>query len=184
MPTSGSVSLNGGHVAIYLVVENGETRELQRIAINKSDGTEGLPLGTQGAGTTYNPPTGGSDVLGYLSGIYAASIDTSDQGVVINGIRGREYETVAASQTGQVLGATGAAGDDLDGVLIVPANVTAGAVSIKDGAGSAITIFAGGTTSLSNLVPFYVPLGLRSVAGAWSITTGASVSAIGIGNFT
>lgn len=94
-----------------------------------------------------------------------------------------EYETVAASQTDQIMGATGGAGDYLTGVLIVPASTSPGAVSIKDGSGTAITIFAGGATSVSNLVPFFVPLGI--IAGTnWKITTGASVSAIGIGNFT
>lgn len=95
-----------------------------------------------------------------------------------------EYETVAASQTTQTLGATGGSGDYLKGVLIVPATTSPGAVSIKDGAGSAITIFTGGASSVSNLVPFMVPLGIYSGAGAWQVTTGANVSAIGIGNFT
>lgn len=95
-----------------------------------------------------------------------------------------EYETVAASQTDQALGATGATGDLLAGVLIVPASTSPGAVSIKDGAGSAITVFAGGASSLSNLVPFYVPLGVKSAAGAWSVTTGASVSVVAAGNFS
>jgi hypothetical protein len=58
-----------------------------------------------------------------------------------------EYETVAASQTDQVIGPTGATGDYLAGVLIVPATTSPGAVSIKDGAGSAIPIFTGGATS-------------------------------------
>lgn len=103
----------------------------------------------------------------------------------ISGVNGREYETVAASATDQVLGATGAAGDDLDGILIIPATTAAGAVSIKDGSGSAISIFAGGgTTALTTLIPFYVPIGARSTSGAWKVTTGANVSAIGFGNFT
>jgi hypothetical protein len=94
------------------------------------------------------------------------------------------YETVAASQTDQALGATGATGDFLLGVLIIPATVSPGAVSIKDGSGSAITIFTGGTTSVSNLVPFFVTLGIKSTGGAWKVTTGANVSAIGVGKFT
>lgn len=94
------------------------------------------------------------------------------------------YETVAASQTDQAMGATGAAGDYLAGVLIVPAGTSPGAVSIKDGSGSAITIFTGGASSISNLVPFFVPLGVISGSGAWKVTTGASVSAIGVGKFT
>lgn len=97
-----------------------------------------------------------------------------------------DYETVAASQTDQVLGATGATGDKLTGVLITPATTSPGAVSIKDGAGSAITIFVGGASSVSNLVPFFVPLGngIVSLAGAWKVTTGANVTVIGVGKFT
>lgn len=106
----------------------------------------------------------------------------ADTGVVANALAG-DYETVAASQTAQVLGATGATGDYLAGVLIVPATTSPGNVIILDSATS-ITIFTGGASSVSNLVPFMVPLGMISVSGAWSITTGANVSAIGIGSFT
>ncbi len=95
-----------------------------------------------------------------------------------------EFETVAASQTDQVMGATGATGDFLGAVLIIPATTSPGAVSIKDGAGSAITIFTGGATSVADLKPFSVPIAARSLSGAWKITTGAAVSAIGFGNFT
>lgn len=94
-----------------------------------------------------------------------------------------DYETVAASQTDQVLGATGATGDYLSALLIIPATTSPGAVSIKDGSGSAITVFTGGSSSVSNLVPFLIPLGMVSTGGAWKVTTGANVSAIGIGSF-
>jgi hypothetical protein len=97
---------------------------------------------------------------------------------------GADYETVAASQTDQPLGATGGAGDLLDSLLVIPATTSPGAVSIKDGGGSSITVFTGGATSVSNLTPFNVPLGLKSLAGAWKITTGANVSVIAKGNFT
>lgn len=96
-----------------------------------------------------------------------------------------EYETVAASQTDQILGATGAVGDYLAGLLITPTTTGAGSVSIKDGNGSSIAIFNTGT--LSNLVPFYVPLGIVTVNATtpgWKVTTGANVTVIGIGNFT
>jgi hypothetical protein len=96
-----------------------------------------------------------------------------------------EYETVAAGQTDQVLGATGAAGDYLKGLIIVPAVVACGVVTIKDGAGGAISIFVGGgTTALVDAKPFFVPLDLVSLAGAWSVTTGANVSVIAVGDFT
>lgn len=100
---------------------------------------------------------------------------------------GTHYETVAASQTDQILGATGAVGDYLAGVLIVPATTSPGAVSIKDGNGSAITIFTGGAGSIATLHPFFVPIGARTLAGTtpgWKVTTGANVSAVGTGTFT
>lgn len=93
-----------------------------------------------------------------------------------------EYETVAASQTGQTLGATGGTGDYISGILVVPATTSPGNVLLLDNVTS-ITVFAGGASSVSNLVPFFIPLGMVSVSGAWKITTGANVSCIGIGNF-
>ena len=94
-----------------------------------------------------------------------------------------EYETVAASATAQVLGATGAAGDYISGILVIPATTSPGNVLLLDNATS-ITVFTGGATSVSNLVPFFIPLGMYSVSGAWKLTTGLNVSCIGIGNFT
>lgn len=94
------------------------------------------------------------------------------------------YETIAASQTDQAMGATGAAGDYLAGIVVVPATTSPGVIQIKDGGGSAITVFTGGATSVASLTPFYIELGLVSLSGAWKITTGANVSAIGIGTFT
>lgn len=96
---------------------------------------------------------------------------------------GTEYETVAASQTAQALGATGATGDYIAGVLVIPTTVSPGVVTLLDNATS-IPVFAGGASSLSNLVPFFIPLGIKSVSGAWKLTTGAGLSCIGIGNFT
>jgi hypothetical protein len=96
---------------------------------------------------------------------------------------GGEYETVAASQTAQALGATGATGDSIAGILVIPATTSPGAVALLDNAIS-ITVFTGGASSVSNLVPFYIPLGINSVSGAWKITTGANVSVIAVGDFT
>lgn len=94
------------------------------------------------------------------------------------------YETVAASATDQSLGATGATGDYISHIVVVPTTTSPGAVTIKDGTGAAITVFAGGASSLNNLAPFAVPLGIRSKNGAWKVTTGATVSAIAVGNFS
>ncbi len=94
-----------------------------------------------------------------------------------------QYETVAASQTAQALGATGAIGDYLAGLLVIPATTSPGNVIVLDNAIS-IAVFAGGATSVADLKPFFISLGLQSVSGAWKVTTGAAVSVIGIGNFT
>lgn len=93
-----------------------------------------------------------------------------------------DYELVAASQTDQVLGPVGKLGDVIERLIIVPATTGAGAVDIQDGAGTAFNVFATGT--LADLSPIVVNLGIRSRAGAWSVTTGANVSVIAIGRFT
>lgn len=96
---------------------------------------------------------------------------------------GTDYETVAAGQTAQVIGGGGSTGDLLVGVLIVPATTSPGVVTVLDNATS-INVFAGGASSVSNLVPFFVPLGIKSVSGPWKVTTGANVSAIAVGRFS
>lgn len=96
------------------------------------------------------------------------------------------YETVAASQTDQMLGGAGAIGDRLVGLLVIPATTSPGAISIEDGSTNT-TVFAGGATSVPGLAPFYIafgPSGIYSVNGGWEITTGANVSLIAFGNFT
>lgn len=94
------------------------------------------------------------------------------------------YVTVAASQTAQVLQASaGAIGDYVSGVLVIPATTSPGNVLLLDNATS-ITIFAGGASSVSNLVPFFIPLGAVSRSGAWKLTTGTNVSAVAIGKFS
>jgi len=94
-----------------------------------------------------------------------------------------QYFTVAASQTAQVLGATGATGDKLSIVTIIPATTSPGAVTILDNATS-ITLFAGGASSVVGLAPINVFLYAKSKSGAWKITTGANVSVIATGTFT
>lgn len=92
-----------------------------------------------------------------------------------------EYETVAASQTAQVLGATGATGDYLSHIIIQPTTTAAGTVTVLD---NATVIFTFTTGTLADLSPKTIPFNLVSVSGAWKITTGANVAVIGIGDFT
>ncbi len=94
-----------------------------------------------------------------------------------------KYETVAASQSTQTIGATGAAGDYLSHVVVSPVTTSPGVVTILDNA-TPVVSFAGGSSSLSNLMPFIIPVGIVSVSGAWKITTGADISCVAVGNFT
>lgn len=100
---------------------------------------------------------------------------------VINGANA--YKTVAAGVTAQSLGATGATGDYLSHCVVTPGTTSPGVVTILDNA-TAIVSFAGGASSVSNLVPFPVPIGALSVSGAWKITTGANVTVVCVGKFT
>lgn len=95
-----------------------------------------------------------------------------------------DYELVIAGQTTQTIGPVGKKGDVLQRVIIIPTTTSPGAVAIKDGAGTAFNIFDGGATSLSNLAPITVELGVRSSDGAWQITTGTNVRALAVGRFS
>lgn len=108
----------------------------------------------------------------------------SDKAKFYRDLTAGEYETVAASQTAQVIGGANAkAGDYIAGLLVIPADVSPGAIAILDGATS-IEVFSGGADSLTNLVPFFIPLGMKSASGGWSVTTGADLSVIAIGSFS
>ena len=97
---------------------------------------------------------------------------------------GVAYETVAASQTAQAIGATGAAGDYLSHVIVSPATAGCGVCTILDGTTEIAAFPGGGTTALSNLIPFVIPIGMKSTAGAWKITTGANIKCVAVGKFT
>lgn len=106
-----------------------------------------------------------------------AAAPASSGGVSISG----GYEAVAASQTAQVLGSTGAIGDYLARLIIFPATTAPGAVTLLD---NATTVFAYAGGSAATVEPITIDLGIDSVSGAFKITTGASVSALAIGTFT
>lgn len=90
-----------------------------------------------------------------------------------------EYVVVAASQTAQVIGANGRVGDYLAHIIIDPVNATPGNVTLLDGATTVLTIVPPQTTQ-----PFTLPIGATSRIGAWSITTGANVTVMAVGNFS
>lgn len=110
--------------------------------------------------------SGEDQTLGYLSVADAAT----------------EYETVAASQTDQVLGATGAAGDYLGKLIIVVSTAATAQVQIKDGSGSAITVFP--NSPGGGVGTYVVAIGLKSTTGGWKVTTGAGSAVIAAGLFS
>lgn len=91
-----------------------------------------------------------------------------------------DYEAVAAAQTDQVLGATGAVGDTLNNLVCTVATAATSTVSIKDGAGSSVPVLAANTP----IGAYTVTINAKSAAGAWSVTTGAGVTVLATGNFT
>ena len=91
-----------------------------------------------------------------------------------------QYETVAASQTSQVLGGTGAAGDFLHRIVV---NVTATATSAFSLIDGSTTILSVANSVLANGQYTY-EFNMASQNGAWKITTGAGVVIVGIGTFT
>lgn len=115
-----------------------------------------------------------------LHGLLAGEDPEADVQITHEG--GPDYESVAASQTNQVLGATGAAGDYLGRVVCVVTTAATAQVQIKDGSGTAITIFP--NSPGGGIGTYTVDLGIKSVSGAWQITTGAGVAVLATGSFT
>ena len=89
------------------------------------------------------------------------------------------YETVAASQTAQVLGGSGAVGDYLHRIV----------VSVNTSLTSTVSVLDNSTTVLA--IPASTPVGVYSLeinaasaSGPWKITTGAGVTVLAVGFFT
>jgi hypothetical protein len=156
-----------------------------------TDGTIGVRLGslTETAPASDTASSGGNGRLQRIAqritsliALFPAALG-SGGGLKVDDIFG-QYETVGASATAQVLGATGATGDYLAYVEVFPGTAGCGVVTILDNASTWGTFAGGGTTALPSLVPFRIDVGAYSTSGAWKITTGANVTAVGVGKFT
>ena len=95
-------------------------------------------------------------------------------------VGGSEYETVAVSQTDQILGTAGAKSDFLARVIINTIVVASGSVSITDGT----TVIVLQTAASATLGPKSVELGIRAQTGPWKVTTGAGATVIAVGQFS
>jgi hypothetical protein len=157
--------------------------------------TPGTTNGVALVGVNGATALAGSGAVGTGSARVAVGVDSATVagsapvkgGVgVVNGAS--TYNTVAASQSAQILsstqgGGTGAVGDYLSHCVAFPTSTTPGVVTILDNA-TTIFPFPGGASSVSNLVPFTIPIGAISTSGAWKITTGANISVTCMGKFT
>lgn len=98
-------------------------------------------------------------------------------------LKGDRYATAAAGGTRDL--GTGAVGDVLRTIVLVPATTAPGAVSIKDGGDAAIEVYHGGTVS-AELQPIKIDFGAHGITsrtGKWQLVMGANVSAVASGNF-
>ncbi len=84
-----------------------------------------------------------------------------------------DYEKVGASATAQALGPTGAAGDILHGIF---AETIAGNITILDNA-TTLLVFT------PPAIGFY-ELNIKSIKGAWKISTAAATTCLAIGKFS
>jgi hypothetical protein len=89
------------------------------------------------------------------------------------------YEHVAASQTAQVLGTTGATGDYLHRLVITVGTAATSTVSLLDNTTSHVLVAANTAIGV-----YSIEINTFSKNGAWKITTGAGAEVIAMGNFT
>ena len=127
---------------------------------------ENHPLSLDTAGRARVALAGGVDVI---------------NGVIVVEKQGH-YETVAASQTDQVLGSTGAAGDSLEKLIITVGTAATAAVSIKDGSGSSIPILP--NSPGGGIGVYVVPCDMVAMDAGWKVTTGAGSTVVAVGRFT
>jgi hypothetical protein len=94
---------------------------------------------------------------------------------------GYQYETVAASQTAQVLGTTGAAGDYLHRLIVTVNTSATSTVTLTDGV-TAIPIVPANIASGIGVVN--VEVNAASLTSGWKVTTGAGVTVVAVGKFS
>lgn len=93
-----------------------------------------------------------------------------------------KYETVAASQTGQVLGTTGSRGDIVNKLVISVSTAATSTVTLIDNATSIVITPA--NTPVGVYTVDFGENGIVSASGAWSLTTGAGATVIALGEFS
>ena len=89
------------------------------------------------------------------------------------------YETVAASQTAQVLGGSGAVGDYLHRIVVTVTATGTSTLSVLDNSTTVLTMAANTPVGVYSL-----EINAASASGPWKITTGAGLTVMAVGFFT
>jgi hypothetical protein len=89
------------------------------------------------------------------------------------------YETVAASQTAQVLGGTGAVGDYLHRLVVTVTATATSTLTLLDNSTSIVTMAANTPVGV-----YSIEINAASALGPWKVTTGAGVTVMAVGFFT
>ena len=96
-----------------------------------------------------------------------------------------QYEAVAASQTAQVLGGTGAVGDYVHRLIITVNTVATATVTLIDGTGGSaqtLALLVGAAGLVAGV--YSVEVNAVSRVGAWQVTTGAGATVVAVGQFS
>ena len=94
---------------------------------------------------------------------------------------GYQYETVAAGQSLQMLGGSGAAGDYLHSLIVTVNTALTSGVSLTDGVTNIVVVPANVATGIG---VFVLPMNMASLSSGWKVTTGAGVQVIAVGIFS
>jgi hypothetical protein len=99
----------------------------------------------------------------------------------------RKYETVAVSQTAQVLGASGKTGDRIEKLIVTVvtsgANGTCSLIDNSGGGAITIALVVSGAPAGVHVIDFG-PGGIAATSGGWKVTTGSAATALAIGQFS
>ena len=90
-----------------------------------------------------------------------------------------QYQVISNNVTNSTIGA-GASGDYLDALTLVVSNASVCSVSLRDGAGNAISLLP--NSPGGGIGPYTIPLGLAAVNN-WNITMNTGVTGIATGLF-
>ena len=94
-----------------------------------------------------------------------------------------QYEHVAAGQTAQVLGGTGAVGDYIHRLICTVTTSATSNVVIVDGTGTGILTHTV-LPALAGVTVHNIEMNVASTTGPWKITTGAGVEVMAVGIFS